>query len=51
MGIVLTSHNNRIILNREVAEKLTDTAKEINARLYTRMCILKRSTNIPKKYI
>jgi chromosome partitioning protein len=34
LGIVLTRHNNRIILSREVARKLADTAKELNARLY-----------------
>jgi chromosome partitioning protein len=34
MGIVLTRHNNRIILNREVARKLADIAKELNAKLY-----------------
>jgi chromosome partitioning protein len=54
MGIVLTRHNNRIILNREVARKLADTAKELNAKLYRqyiRECVSLREAQTQQQSI
>jgi len=34
MGILLTRHNNRSIISREVSEMIEETAKQLNTKLY-----------------
>ena len=54
MGIVLTRHNGRAILSREVAEKIEQTAAQLDTRLYKstiRECIALREAQAVKQSI
>ena len=54
LGIVLTRHNGRAILSREVAEKIEQTAAQLDTRLYKstiRECIALREAQAVKQSI